>query len=182
MTTRTESLTPRGRRTRHLAALPAAAALVLLVACNGDSQSPFPTGPSVPPPPNVSGSYEGYQFWTLQAFRVSDGFTKSFVCQGSMTLTQSIASGGVAQLSGFAVVGYPCDPLSFDVVGTVSSGGTIVLVTDGPPPTEGPCPGGTAVSFSGLIRDRELSARGETTVECPSFGEHQFTYILQGWR
>jgi hypothetical protein len=42
------------------------------------------------------------------------------------------------------------------------------------------------VRYSGQITSsgdwRHLSARGVTTVTCPEFGEHEFTYLIDGSR
>ncbi len=153
---------------------------IVLGACDGDSSSP--TSPVVAPP-DVSGGY--YLGWTLQVLRKSDGFQKEFQCSGRVTLSQGATSGGTAALSGFALVGAPCAPESYDLTGTVVAGGAVEFATQGPRPTEGPCPGGTNVRFSGQVtfrdsRWRTLSARGVTTVQCPQFGEHEFTYLIQG--
>jgi hypothetical protein len=147
--------------------------LVLAVACGG---SDGPTGPT--PPPDIAGTYSAYQPWTLQVLRTSDNFQKSFTCGGSLTISQGATTGAAAPLSGFVVVGSPCEPVSFELTGTIQSGGVLTFVTDGPRPTEGPCPGGRSVTFSGQVTGRNLSARGVTRVQCPQFGEHVFTYLL----
>jgi len=148
-----------------------------LAACGGDS----PTSPSTPPA-DVAGSY--WVSWTLQVLRQSDGFQTQFYCSGRLTLVQGAASGSTAPLTGFAVVEQPCAPESYDLAGTVDATGAIQFATDGPPPTEGPCPGGVDVRFSGQVSEQggyhSLSARGVTTVTCPRFGEHAFTYLLNG--
>jgi hypothetical protein len=167
------------RSIRRLAALALAAPLGLgAVACGGDENPASST-----PPPDVAGTY--YANWTLQVLRTSDGFQTSFYCSGQLTLVQGTTqAGGTASLSGFAVVAYPCAPESYDLVGSVAEGGAIAFVTDGPPPPEGPCPGGEDVRFSGQVTEqdgwRSLSVRGVTTVTCPEFGEHDFTYLIQG--
>jgi hypothetical protein len=152
---------------------------VALAGCGGDAV----TNP-ITPPPDVAGSY--YANWTLQVLRKSDGFQKQFYCSGGLTLRQGGTSGAVASLTGFAVVGPPCSPESYDLTGNIMSGGAVEFTTNGPRPTEGPCPGGTAVRFSGQITAedgwRSLSARGVTTVTCPQFGEHEFTYLISGGR
>jgi len=173
------------RSTRRIAvpalAVPAlAAALALgLAACGGDDTVTSPT-----PPPDVTGSYNGS--WTLQVLRKSDGFQKAFLCSGRFTLSEGTATGGTAPLSGFAVVGSPCAPESYDLSGTVVGGGAVEFTTNGPRPTEGPCPGGKSVRFSGQITSngsyRVLSARGVTTVTCPQFGDHELTYLISGSR
>jgi hypothetical protein len=154
---------------------------LMLAACGGDSGSP--TTPSTPPP-DVAGSY--WASWTLQVLRKSDGFQTSFNCSGQLTLVQGASAAGTAPLTGFAVVGYPCAAESYDLKGSVVAGGGVEFTTNGPRPLEGPCPGGTNVAFSGQITSqdswRSLSARGVATVQCPEFGEHEFTYIIQGSR
>jgi hypothetical protein len=155
---------------------PLLAALSLgLFACGGDDS---PT--SVTPPPDVAGSY--YVGWTLQVLRKSDGFQKQFDCYGTMTLVQGAAAASASTLSGFAVVNSVCPPESYDLRGSVSGGGAIQFTTDGPKPPEGPCPGGKSVHFTGQVSSysasRIISARGVTTVTCPEFGEHEFTYLI----
>jgi hypothetical protein len=151
-----------------------------LVACGGDGS---PTTPS-PPPEDVAGNY--WLTWTLQVLRESDGFQTQFYCSGRLTFVQGAASGSIATLTGFAVVDLPCAPESYELQGTVDNNGAIQFTTDGPPPLEGPCPGGQGVSFSGQVTDENgwhsLSARGVTTVTCPEFGDHEFTYLLSGGR
>ncbi len=157
----------------RFAAVPALA--LALSGCGGDDESP--TAPT--PPVDVAGAY--YTSWTLQVLRKSDGFQKSFYCSGQLTLVQ-----GTTALSGFAVVGSPCAPESYDLSGSIRAGGAIEFTTDGPRPTEGPCPGGKNVRFSGQVTSgdgwRTLSVRGVTTVTCPELGEHEFTYLIQGSR
>jgi hypothetical protein len=150
-----------------------------LSAC-GDDGSPT----SLTPPPDVAGPY--FLQWTLQVVRKSDGFQKQFQCYGQMTLVQGTATASTSTLSGFAVVSSGCAPESYDLSGSISSGGAIEFNTDGPKPPEGPCPGGKNVHFSGQVTSsgtsRILSARGVTTVQCPEFGEHEFTYLIQASR
>jgi hypothetical protein len=147
-----------------------------LTACGGDSGSPT----AVTPPPDVAGPY--FLQWTLQVLRKSDGFQKEFQCYGQMTLVQGSATASTSSLSGFAVVSSGCAPESYDLSGSVSSGGAIEFNTNGPKPPEGPCPGGTNVHFSGQATSSGssvvVSARGVTTVTCPEFGEHEFTYLI----
>jgi hypothetical protein len=151
-----------------------------LAACGGDNVVTTPTTP----PPDVAGAY--YTNWTLQVLRKSDGFQTSFYCSGQLTLVQASSAGSTAPLSGFAVVQGPCAPESYDLTGTVTAGGGIEFTTNGPPPLEGPCPGGVGVKFTGQVTSQDgwhsLSARGVTTVQCPQFGEHEFTYLIQGSR
>lgn len=143
-----------------------------LAACGG-SDSPV----SASPPPNVAGGY--YLQWTLQVLRKSDGFQTQFQCSGRMTLVQGAAS---TSLSGFAVVDYGCPPESYDLSGTIKEGGAIEFTTNGPKPPEGPCPGGKGVRFTGQVTTTDsysiLNARGVTTVTCPQFGDHEFTYLI----
>jgi hypothetical protein len=165
------------RSALRLAAAPLLAALSLgLFACGGDDHSPV----SVAPPPDVAGPY--FLGWTLQVLRKSDGFQKQFDCYGTMTLVQGATVASTSTLSGFAVVSSACAPESYDLGGSVSSGGAIEFTTDGPKPPEGPCPGGKNVHFTGQVTSagdsRIISARGVTTVTCPEFGEHEFTYLI----
>lgn len=155
-------------------------ALPLLSACGEDKVTVPPPvvnnnpGPSI----NVAGTYSGNSFWLIQVVRTSDNFTKSFECQGNMTLSQSAASGGIATLNGFAVVGAPCPPLSFPLSGTLRADNTITLTTGGPRPPEGPCPPANAAEYIGLATGSTISARAGATVQCPEFGEHKFSYII----
>lgn len=153
----------------------AAALLALLIGCGGDDD--FVTGPRVPP--NVAGTYSSSALWLIQVVRVNDTFTTSFNCQGTITLSQS-GSGttGVASLSGFAVVGAPCPPLSFPLAGSVRSDGTIAFTTGGPRPPVGPCPPANDAEYTGLATTTNISARAAATVQCPEFGEHRFSYIV----
>jgi hypothetical protein len=153
---------------------------VALAACGG---SDSPTTPTTPPP-DVTGTY--YMTWQLQVLRKKDGFQTQFYCGGRMTLSQAAPSGDTAKLSGFVVVDAPCAPESYSLAGTVETAGAVAFTTDGPRPLEGPCPGGTDIHYTGQITAesgyRSLSARGATTVTCPQFGEHDFTYLLTGSR
>jgi hypothetical protein len=165
----------------RLFALPLVVALGLgLAACGGDDESPT----SVTPPPDVAGRYS--LTWTLQVLRKSDGFQKQFFCYGQMTLSQGTAAASTASLGGFAAVTAGCAPESYDLSGTVGAGGAVEFTTSGPKPPEGPCPGGRNVRYSGQITSsgdrRYLSARGVTTVTCPEFGEHEFTYLINASR
>ncbi len=169
-------------RTRHRPAAPAlvGALGLALAACGGDGESP--TSPT--PPPDVAGRYS--LTWTLQVLRKSDGFQKQFYCYGQMTLVQGTASASTAPLSGFAAVTSGCAPESHDLSGTVGAGGAVEFTTNGPKPPEGPCPGGKNVRFSGQVTvsgsQAFLSTRGVTTVTCPEFGEHEFTYLVNASR
>jgi hypothetical protein len=170
------------RFSRHLAAPALAVALGLgLSACSGDGEN---NPVSVTPPPDVAGPY--FLQWTLQVLRKSDGFQKQFDCYGTMTLIQGTATASTSTLSGFAVVNSVCPAESYDLSGSVSSGGAVEFNTNGPRPPEGPCPGGKNVHFTGQITSsstyRTLSARGVTTVTCPQFGEHEFTYLINASR
>lgn len=138
--------------------------------------APAPAPAPGPPPPDVSGRYSGTL--TLQVLRESDNFQTSFNCSAQMTITQTP---GTAVLGGFWVSSSPCEPVSYDIAGTVQAGGATTLRTNGSRPPQGPCPGGKDVDFSGIITttgSRTLSLRGSTKVQCPEFGQHTFTYIL----
>jgi hypothetical protein len=171
------------RTTRRILASAVAAALSLgLVACGGDNDHIT----SVTPPPDVAGTY--FLQWRLQVLRKSDGFQKQFWCLGSMTLVQGTAAASTSPLSGFVTVtpGWDatsdCAPESYDLNGRIGSGGAIELNTSGPKPPEGPCPGGKNVHFTGQATSSgtsvSLSARGVTTVTCPGYGDHEFTYLI----
>jgi len=159
--------------TRRLAAVALAVPLALgLAACGGDTNPASAT-----PPPSVAGAY--YAQWTLQVLRKSDGFQKQFQCSGRLTLVQGAGS---ASVSGFAVVESGCTPESYDLTGKIQEGGVIEFTTDGPKPPEGPCPGGKGVRFTGQVTTTDsyslLSVRGVTTVTCPQYGEHEFSYLI----
>ncbi len=169
------------RTTRRVLAPAIAVALSLgLAACGGDDHGIT----SVTPPPDAAGPYS--LSWTLQVLRKSDGFQKAFTCYGQMTLVQATAAASVARLSGFAVVSSGCAPESYDLNGSISSGGAIEFNTNGPKPPEGPCPGGKNVHFSGQVTTSSshstVSARGVTTVTCPQYGEHELTYLIRATR
>jgi len=162
---------------RRISAFAIAIPLALgLSACGGDGESPT----SATPPPEVAGRYS--LTWTLQVLRKSDGFQKQFTCFGAMTLTAGSASGSTTALGGFATVTSSCPPESYELQGSIGSGGVIEFTTNGPKPPEGPCPGGKNVRFSGQITgsgtSRFVSARGVTGVTCPGFGEHDLTYLI----
>lgn len=156
-----------------------AAVLALGLATCGDDS---PTSPT-PPPPDVAGTYQVR--WTLEVLRLSDGFRIDFRWLGGLTLAQGPPSGRTAPLTGSAVV-YSSTSELYDLAGTVDNHGGIRFTTSGPPPPEGPCPGGENVAFLGQVSQGAegalLSARGVTTVDCPVFGEHEFTYRLDGER
>jgi hypothetical protein len=137
--------------------------------------TPSPT-PAPQPPPDVSGRYSGTM--TLQVLRESDNFQTSFNCSASMTITQSP---GASAIGGFWVSNAPCEPVSYDITGSVQAGGATTLRTNGTRPPQGTCPGGKDVDFSGIITTtgtRALSLRGATKVQCGDLGTHDFTYIL----
>ena len=161
------------RATRQLAVLALAGALAA-PGCGGDSA----TNPT--PPPDVAGQYS--LAWTLQVLRKSDGFQKQFACFGTLTLTQDAASGSTAALGGFSTVLSNCAPESYDLRGSIGATGAVDYTTNGPKPPEGPCPGGKDVHYTGQMTvngaSGSLSARGVTTVSCPEFGEHEFTYLM----
>jgi hypothetical protein len=151
-----------------------------LTGCGSDhdiivTPSPSPA-PAPSPAPDVSGRYSGTL--TLQVLRKSDNFQIAFTCTATMTITQSP---GAPAIGGFWVSSSPCEPVSYDVAGTIQAGGSSTLRTNGTRPPEGPCPGGKEVEFSGIIAttgSRTLSLRGATKVDCGDLGTHDFTYIL----
>lgn len=153
---------------------------VLASGCGGDAE-----GPTAPPTPSdVAGRY-GIT-WTIQVLRKSDGFQKQFYCYGSLTLSETGWTGSTTALEGFASVTSGCAPESYDLRGSIGSGGVIEFTTNGPKPPEGPCPGGRDVAFSGQFTTsgsyRSISARGVSAVTCPQFGDHELTYLIQGSR
>jgi hypothetical protein len=157
---------------RFLAGTTLAALALGLASCGADAPHDVAT---------VSGSYSAT--WTLEVLRLSDGFQTQFSCPGRLTLSQGAATGGVLPISGFATVSPPCAPESYSLNGTLAEGGVIDFTTGGPPPTQGPCPGGRNVHFSGQFERSSgialsLSVRGATQVQCPEFGAHTFTYLL----
>jgi hypothetical protein len=168
----------------------ALASAFALGACGGDSDDGAGTNPGGTAPtgvqtvPQVAGIYSNSQLWTHQVLRTSDGFITSFTCSGSITLTQrpGTASGRGDTLTGFAVVGSPCPPVSFDLSGTVAADGTISFVSGGPKPPQGPCPAAANVPYSGGVFGRQINLRGSAAVTCPEFGEHRFTYIISAFK
>jgi hypothetical protein len=166
------------RFTRTTVALALAGAL-FSAGCDDDEGGV--TNPT--PVPDVAGQYS--VSWTLQVLRKSDGFQKQFSCYGTMTLTQTPGSGSTP-LGGFASVIGGCAPESYDLTGSLTSAGAIEFTTDGPKPPEGPCPGGKNVRFSGQLTTesgyRFISARGVTTVSCPEYGEHEYSYLINASR
>jgi hypothetical protein len=161
--------------------MPIAALLLaapLLGGCGDDDRV---NGPNVPAL-NVAGTYSGFSLWLVQVVRINDNFTASFNCQGSLTISQTGGPSGVGLLSGFAVVGAPCPPLSFPLSGTIRGDGTLTLVTGGPRPPQGPCPSAADAEYVGLATTTSISARAVATVQCPEFGEHRFSYIISGRR
>lgn len=166
---------------RKISTMAALLALPLLAAC-GDDDVTGPSRSQQGPALNVAGTYSGSPLWLIQVVRTNDNFTKSFTCQGTLTISQSPGVNGTAALSGFAVVGAPCPPLSFPLSGTLRGDGTITLVTGGPRPPEGPCPPATGADYTGLATPNSISARAEAIVQCPEFGEHKFSYIVSARR
>lgn len=154
--------------------------LLLFSACGGES----PFTPDVPTP-TVTGTYSRYDMWLVQFVRNHDNYTGSFRCSGSITIATEAPSGtGAAAISGYAVVGSPCPPQSFDLSGSVARDGSITFTSGGPRPPVGQCPVGSSVAYAGRVTGSQLSARGATPLDCPGPGEglHQFTYVLDGYR
>jgi hypothetical protein len=155
---------------------PASCALWLLVlaACGGDN----PVAPTVPVPV-VAGRYEAWNMWQVQFFRTRDGFTGSFYCAGSLTLSQSRD-----RLTGFAVVGDPCPPASFDLSGSVTVDGGLSFTTGGPRPSVGQCPSPVAASYSGVASGSQISLHATANLDCPGPGEgpHRFDYIITAYK
>jgi hypothetical protein len=161
---------------RTIAASLAFAALTLLSGCDSDDTS----GPSTPPAPvpSVAGTYPSTQ-WLVQFNRTHDGYHGSWMCAGSMTLVQEPGSD---KFSGFAVVGAPCKAVSFDLTGSVTSGGALTIVTSGPASNAGPCPQPPPSAYSGLYQGNQVSARSQVKVQCAEEGEYVFDQILTAYK
>ncbi len=160
--------------------LSSAVALMLtlgVVAC-GDN------GPTAPPRPlpAVAGTW-GVQ-WLVQLERARDGFSGSYYCWGSMTLSQSATAGEAATLSGFTVVQGGCPQGTFDVGGTLRPDGSMTLSTGGPRPNEGQCPVVEAARYVGQVSNNVFSGRADETVNCPGpgEGEHRFNYVMTAYK
>lgn len=151
--------------------LTAVAALLMLAACGSDSDDSGPSTPT-PPVPSLSGTYQGTN-WLTQFNRTRDGYSGSWNCSGSMTLTQEPGSN---QFNGFAVVGSPCPAVSFDLSGSVTPGGAVTLVTRGPRPGAGTCPLPPPSTYTGLFQNNLLSARTQVKVDCPGELEGEYTF------
>src|SRR5688500_17281311 len=141
--------------------------MLVLAACGDDSSSPnrptTPT-PASSPVPNVQGTWSAN--WLVQFVRTSDGYTGSWNCPGSFTLTQASASNSAAALSGFGSVTGTCPPMSFDVRGSVQSNGSIVLTAGGPKAGAGPCPAPPeTMNYSGLVQGSTLSMRASNMLQ-----------------
>jgi hypothetical protein len=149
--------------------LVATGALLLLGACgSSDSNDPTP----VTPAPSLAGTYSGTT-WLTQFNRTRDGYSGSWNCSGSMTLSQEPGSD---KFTGFAVVGAPCPAVSFDLTGTVTAGGGVTIVTRGPKPGAGTCPLPPPSTYNGQIEGNLLSARTEVKVNCPGELEGEYTF------
>jgi len=148
---------------------------VALAACNGES----PTTPSPVVVPSVAGRYEAWNMWQVQFYRMSDGFTGSFYCPGSLTLAQS-----GSRLTGFAVVSDPCPPLSFELSGSVTADRGVSFTSSGPRPAQGQCPAPTGAAYGGVATGSQISLRATVNLECPGPGEgpHRFDYIITGYK
>ncbi len=157
---------------------PAALILTLgLAACGND-------GPTAPPRPlpAVAGSW-GVQ-WLVQFERTRDGFSGSYYCWGTMTLSQSATAGDSANLSGFTVIQSGCPQGTFDVSGSLRPDGTLTLATAGPRPNEGQCPVVEEARYAGQVSNNVFSARSEEIVNCPGpgEGEHRFNYVMTAYK
>ena len=146
----------------------AVAALLLLAACGDDKKV---TTPELPVP-SMSGNYPSTN-WLTQFVRTRDGYAGSWNCSGSMTLVQEPGSD---KFTGFAVVGSPCPAVSFDVAGSVTSGGAVTIVTRGPKPGAGTCPLPPPSTYTGLFQNNQLSARTQVKVDCPGELEGEYTF------
>ena len=162
---------------RKIAAPLALAALTLLSACDGDSKPGAPTTPPAPVP-NLSGTYQGTN-WQVQFNRTQDGYAGSWNCAGSMTIVQEPGSD---KFTGFGVVNAPCKAVSFDLSGSVTSGGAVTFLTRGPASGAGPCPQPPPSAYSGLFQNNTISARNQVKVACGAEGEYVFDQIVTARR
>jgi hypothetical protein len=144
-----------------------------LVACGGEN----PVAPTILP--SVAGRYEAWNMWQVQFQRAHDGYSGTFYCPGSLTLVQS-----GDRLTGFAVVGEPCPPSSFELVGSVTPERGIVFTGAGPRPPEGQCPAPSGAAYTGLATDVQVSLRATANLDCPGPGEgrHRFDYIVTAYK
>jgi hypothetical protein len=149
-----------------------------LGACGDDA------GPTAPPPalPPMAGTW-GVQ-WYVQFERSHDGFSGSYYCWGSMTLSQSASAGTSASLDGFTVIQGGCPQGTYDVSGSVRPDGTVALSTVGPRPNAGQCPVVEQADYTGQVSSNVLSARAEESVNCPGAGEgeHRFNYVMTAYK
>jgi hypothetical protein len=131
--------------------------------------------------PNIAGTYSAGAMWLTQFNRVHDGYRGSWTCSGSLTFVQSP---GARSFSGFAVVGAPCSPLSFELGGWVQPGGAVSLTTGGPKPEAGPCPTMPLETYMGTFTEdgRTLSARSTKHLLCHGEGPYQFTQIITAYK
>ena len=157
---------------RKIAASLGLAAVLLSSACDSDSNGP--SGPTTPPVPvpNLTGTYQGTN-WLTQFNRTRDGYAGSWNCSGSMTLVQEPGSD---KFSGFAVVGAPCPAVSFDLTGSVTSGGSVTILTRGPRPGAGTCPLPPPSTYTGLFQGNTISARTQVKLNCPGELEGEYTF------
>jgi hypothetical protein len=145
------------------------AALLLLAACGGnDGNVNVPSDPV----PSLQGTYSGAN-WLTQFNRTRDGYAGSWNCSGNMTITQEPGSD---KFSGFAVVGSPCPAESFELTGSVTTGGAVTIVTRGPRPGAGTCPLPPPSTYTGLFQGNTLSARTQVKVNCPGTDEGEYTF------
>ena len=158
--------------------LMAVAAVVMLAAC-GDDGGTGATPVTRAPAFNLSGRWSHYAMWLTQFNRTADGYNGSYTCSGTMTIVQDASS---SSFTGFAVVGAPCAPVSFDLSGNVDRAGGVTLNMRGPRPGAGPCPQGPESRYTGLVNGGSISARGAYTVACGEEGEYQFNVILSATR
>lgn len=149
-----------------------------LGACGDDA------GPTAPPPslPAMAGSW-GVQ-WYVQFERTRDGFSGSYYCWGTITLSQSASAGTSASLEGFTVIQSGCPQGTWDASGSIRPDGTVALSTVGPRPNAGQCPVVEDAAYSGQVSNNVLSARAEETVSCPGAGEgeHRFNYVMTAYK
>ena len=147
----------------------AVAALFLLAACGSDTSS---VNAPTDPVPSLQGTYSGTN-WLTQFNRSRDGYAGSWNCSGSMTITQEPGSD---KFSGFAVVGSPCPAESFELTGSVTTGGAVTIVTRGPRPGAGTCPLPPPSAYTGLFQGNTLSARTQLKLTCPGELEGEYTF------
>ena len=168
-------------RARILAPAVAVALSLGLAACGGDDDQIT----SVTPPPDVAGPY--FLQWTLQVLRKSDGFQKQF----ELLRPDDARPGGGHRLDAPPCRASPWSAPAARPSPTTSTAASAPGARSSSTRTarsrpRGPAP--AARTSTSRARSRPparrviVSARGVTTVTCPQFGEHEFTYLINAVR